>query len=151
MSSHATSDVRLSLKQGTKLCRSALRVALRISLRNCTKKLSGSSKRNLVFAMRAFWTLLIAPRPAVSKQAARHPREAHLHTLCPLLSDGERWIPYVLKPRASPLTVFELPALRSFTLGLLPGKRWTASCLPTIALRRMVALCGHALVEFENH
>jgi len=53
--------------------------------------------------------LLMQPRPAVSKQAARQPALAHWQTLNPDLLAGERWRPKVRYPRTSPLRVLALP------------------------------------------
>lgn len=69
-------------------------------------------KNNRVLAIRAFCTDDIAPRPAVFRQASAQPFDANWQTFQPLRFDGARWIPYVTKPRFSPLRVLALPLFK---------------------------------------
>ena len=111
--SQGISLVRLRRKQGVKFFLAALLIALPISILRSDMKAKLSLKNLCVFAILAVWTLDIQPRPAVSRQAARHPALDHWQTLNPDLSAGDRWSPKVRNPTFSPLSVLALPLFSS--------------------------------------
>lgn len=108
------SEVRLSLKHGFNPCRSLDLIAARISFRSSARNPSLFLKKKRVLLILAFWTLDIAPLPAVFRHAAEHPAVAYWQVLKPDRRDGARWIPKVFQPTASPFFVFAFPLLSSF-------------------------------------
>ena len=108
------SEVRLSLKHGFNPCRSLDLIAARISFRSSARNPSLFLKKKRVLLILAFWTLDIAPLPAVLRQEAAQPTVACWQVLKPDRRDGARWIPKVFQPTASPFFVFAFPLFSSF-------------------------------------